>query len=530
MMLMKFSASYRSLRNQGWTAPACSRAAVFPDRTPSEGRSIMNGEDFLSLGARWLIVTAILWLGLMPMAWGQTFLVNSVGDEPLATTGSISCVSTAGTCTLRSAIQANNNRTTTNVTVSFANIPVPPGGDGINDGVSSRIILNSALPTINRRITISGETHPNFDAGTGFQRVQIDGGNVTTNSSGFFISGSAASGTVIRNIAIRDAANHGISVTNADNVIIQDNRLGLYNLIGLDVPAGNSNFGVSLNNSADSQVLGNRIADNDQGGIRIAGSGSTGILVAGNVIGAQLLPNGNLTPRGNGGPGVHVLSSAGADNAIGRCQILPPVSDFCQGNLIVANAGHGIHVQRSQQSVVFNTIGVDGNNPGNVNFGNAGAGVHIAASNVFVGPGIAPGSINSANIIGHSGEEGVLIASGNDNTISDNRIGGLDDETLVGNGGAGVRIAAGGNHTISGNLIKANNVGISSASGPTLITDNEVVLNGDLGIDVTDWRHTIEDNVVGLHELMGIALTYPISCINFRVESPERPMVIGLAA
>ncbi|MGY6587728.1 MAG: NosD domain-containing protein [Wenzhouxiangella sp.] len=475
----------------------------------------MIGESYKRRGAGWPMVAAIFFLGLMPTAWGQTFLVNSVGDEPLATTGSISCVSTAGTCTLRAAIQANNNRTTTNVTLNFSSIPVPPGGDGINDGVSSRIILNSALPTITRRITLLGETHPNFDAATGFQRVQIDGGNVTTNSSGFFISGSAASGTVIRNIAIRDAANHGVSVTNADNVIIQDNRLGLYNLLSLDVPAGNSNFGVSLNNSAGSQVLGNRIADNDQGGIRIAGSGSSGILVAGNVIGAQLLANGNLTPRGNGGPGVHVLSTAGADNEIGRCLIIPNVSNFCQGNVIVANAGHGIHIQRSQQSVVFNTIGFDGNNPGNANFGNAGAGVHIAASDVFVGPGIAPGSINSANTIGHSGEEGVVIAAGSNNTVSGNRIGGLDDGTDVGNAAAGVQVNQGGGHLIANNLIRFNDRGVVSSSGPTEISGNIIRNNGSAGMEILDWRHDIEENIVGDHEVAGIGLIFPNSETDF---------------
>jgi len=469
----------------------------------------MIGESHKRRGAGWPMVAAIVWLGLVPMAWGQTFLVNSVGDEPLATTGSISCVSTAGTCTLRAAIQANNNRTSTNVTVSFSEIPVPPAGDGINDGVSSRIILGSALPTISRRITISGETHPNFDAGTGFQRVQIDGGNVTTNSSGFFISGSAASGTIIRNVAIRDAANHGISVSNADNVVIQDNRLGLYNLLSLDVPAGNSNFGVSLNNSSGSQVLGNRIADNDQGGIRVAGSGSTNSLIAGNLVGAQLLPSGDLTPRGNGGPGIHILSSAGANNEIGRCLILPPVSNFCQGNFVVANDGHGIHIQRSQQSVVFNTIGANFDSPGNANFGNGGAGIRIAASDVFVGSGLGPSGLNSGNTIAYSGEEGVLIASGNDNTISDNRIGGLDDGTEFGNVGNGIRIVAGGGHTIAGNLITANGGGINSSSGPTLINGNEVIKNGGVGIQINDWRHVIEENVVGLHEILGLGLSYP---------------------
>ncbi|MGY6631032.1 MAG: right-handed parallel beta-helix repeat-containing protein [Wenzhouxiangella sp.] len=458
-------------------------------------------------------MTAVLWLGLMPMAWGQTFLVNSVGDEPLATAGSISCVSTAGTCTLRAAIQANNNRTSTFVTLSFASVPVPPGGDGINDGVSSRIILNSALPTITRRITILGETHPNFDAGTGFQRVQIDGGNVTTNSSGLFISGSAASGTVIRNVAIRDAANHGISVSNADNVIIQDNRLGLYNLFSLDVPAGNANFGLSLNNSSGSQVLGNRIADNDQGGLRIAGSGSSGLLIAGNLIGAQQLANGSLTPRGNGGPGIHVLSSAGANNEIGRCLVIPNVSNFCQGNVVVANAGHGIHVERSQQSVVFNVIGLDGGNPDNANFGNAGAGVRIAASSVFVGPGIGPG--NTSNIIAHSGQEGVLIASGDDNTVSGNRIGALEDGTGFGNAAAGVRVQSGGGHLIVNNLVRFNDRGVVSLSGPTEIRANTVRNNGDAGIEVFDWRHDIEDNVVGGHEVVGIGLIFPNSETEF---------------
>ena len=469
----------------------------------------MNGEFFLSLGARWFIVTAILWLGLVPMAWGQTFLVNSVGDEPLATTGSISCVSTAGTCTLRAAIQANNNRTTTNVTLSFASIPVPPGGDGINDGVSSRIILNSALPTITRQITLLGETHPNFDAGTGFQRVQIDGGNVTTNSSGLFISGSAASGTVIRNVAIRDAANHGISVSNADNVVIQENRLGLYNLLSLDVPAGNGNYGLNFNNSSGSVALDNRIASNDSGGIRVAGSGSSNLLIAGNVIGAQLQPNGSLMPRGNGGPGINILSTAGSGSEIGRCVLGFGISDFCRGNLIVSNEGHGINIAAAGQSVVFNSIGFNGDSPGNSGFGNSGDGIRVAASDTFIGGGLA-GQLNTANTIGYSGGDGINVEGGSNVTIAQNRIGGHPDGTAFGNSGVGIWIrgAASVDHSISNNFIAKNQIGIRSDSGPTDIIGNTIQDNGSHGIFVRDPRQSIEDNTVGLHTLIGIFLFY----------------------
>lgn len=470
----------------------------------------MNRQLFSGLkpvrAAHWLVLLALALVSQGALA--QTFLVNSVGDEPLATAGSISCISTAGTCTLRAAIQANNNRTSTFVTVSFNGIPVPPGGDGIHDGVSSRIILNSALPTITRRITILGETHQNFDADNGFQRVQIDGGNVTTTSSGLFISGTAASGTVIRNLAIRDAANHGISVSNANNVIIQANRLGLYNLVTLDVPAGNASFGVSFNNSSGSQLVGNRIADNAGGGVRIAGSGSSGLLIAGNIIGAQLLLNGNLTPRGNGGDGIHVLGSAGTGNELGRCVLIPGVSNFCQGNLIVANDAHGINIEAPGQQVVFNSIGLNADLPDNVNFGNAGQGIRVAAGDTFIGGGLVSGGGFSANVIGHNGGHGVHVVAGSNVTVASNRIGGSPDGQAFGNAATGVRIQAGSGHSIVSNLIMANNTGISSTSGPTSISNNEVIDNGNIGIQINNWRHVIEGNVVGLHGTWGIRLIY----------------------
>ena len=465
----------------------------------------MSGDFFRWPRAVSSIGIVFIWLGLMPSAWAQTYLIDSLGDEGLANLNSISCVSTAGTCTLRSAIQANNNRTSTSATLDFSSIPV--NGDG--DGVSSVIRPNSPLPAINRPITIAGETHPNFNPDNGFQRVQLDGSNVAVLSTGLAVNSGGAN-SVIRHLSVRNFRSHGMSVS-ADGVILQGNRLGTYHLGTLDASgptAGNEGYGLRVGNSNGSQILDNVITDNDSGGIWLT-SNARNTLMAGNQIGVQLGLSGGILATGNGGPGILFQSTAGSGNEVGRCQVIAGISNFCRGNLIVANGGHGIDIAAPGQSVVFNTIGVNLDNPSNAAFGNAGVGIRIAASDVFVGPGVAPGGVNTANTIAHSGEEGVLIASGNDNTISANRVGGLPDGTVFGNTGNGIRILAGSNHSVTGNLVTANaNFGIRSASGPTSISNNEVIGNGGVGIRVTDWRHIVEGNVVGEHGIFGISLLY----------------------
>lgn len=433
----------------------------------------------------------------------QTYLVNSLGDEGLSNINSISCQSTAGTCTLRAAIQANNNRTTP-ATVTFGNIPVTPDGDG----VSSVIRPNTPLPSINNQITIAGETHPNFDSDDGFQRVQIDGSNIAFSSIGLSLN-SGGAGSIIRHISVRNFRSHGINVA-ADNVSILSNRLGTYHFGPIDASgatAGNEGYGLRIGGSSGSQVLDNWITDNDAGGIVLA-AGAENTLVAGNRVGVQLGLTGSLLATGNGGTGINILSTAGSGNEIGRCIIISGVSNFCRGNTIVASDGHGINIAASGQSVVFNTIGFNADAPANNAFGNSGDGLRVAASDVFIGGGLAPGGVNTANIIGYSAGDGIHVASGSNVTISSNRIGGNPDGVEFGNAGAGVHILAGGDHVIAGNLVTNNDDGIVSDSGFTTISNNEVIGNGSLGISVTDWRHVIEDNVVGLHDLAGIALGY----------------------
>lgn len=450
---------------------------------------------------------------LAQVASAQTYFVDSLGDQPLENSNSISCISTASTCTLRAAIQANNNRTTTSATLNFSSIPVPPSGAS-GDGVISRIVLNSALPAISNRITIAGETHPNFDADKGLQRVVLDGTNLTTNNSGFFFNGSGASNSIVRHVSIIDFRNYGISVNNADSVLIANNRLGSFVFANaLDLPGGNDNFGVSLAGSSGSQVLDNRITRNEGGGIRLA-SGASDNLVAGNAIGVGRV-SGSSFIAPNLGVGISVLSSAGAGNEIGRCVILPPAFNFCRGNTIVASDSDGIRVASANQSIVVNSIEVNPDVPANSGYGNGGHGIRVSASDIFIGGGIAPGGVNTANTIGYNDGDGIFVSSGSNITIASNRIGGNPEGLEFGNAGAGVRIEAGQDHTVSGNFVARNQIGIRSSSGPTEITSNDLRQNGQVGIDVFDWQHTIEGNTIGRHTLSGIRLDYPNNLTQF---------------
>ena len=441
-------------------------------------------------------LTGMVLLLLAQGAVGQTvFEVNSVGDQPLQSASSTVCTSTANTCTFRAALQAANNRSGP-VEIRFTNIPVA------NSTSSSILQPGSEFPTINQQVTISGDTHPNWLSSARIPRVVIRGTNAGGGARGLIV-GSGGAASVVRGLAIANYTDYGIHLFNTNDVRVEDNWIGVFSSAGFSLPvlAGNSGAGIYVENSSGVSIVDNLISDNGSG-IELAAA-TTQTLIAGNRIGFRT----NLEPAGNRGPGIQIQPGAGANNAVGRCvPAIGPFPGFCSGNLIVGNEGHGVHIRAAGQSVVVNAIGFNASQPSLTEFGNEGDGVRIEADDVTISQGAISGA---GNVIGFNSGAGIRVLSGSNATILANSIGIGPDDQDAGNLQQGVRIDAGGNHTISENRIANNAGGIRSASGPTLITDNEVIDNGSLGIEATDWRHTIEDNVVGLHGLIGIALAYP---------------------
>ncbi len=314
---------------------------------------------------------------------------------------------------------------------------------------------------------------------------RVDGILVVTSYSNVSISGNLVGVTYL-----------GVTCGNHRNGIT--NQGGIYQ-IGGNTPAernivsGNLNYGIYLAVNG-SIVTGNYIGTNPNGtaavpnvisGIYIEGSnniiggsgplcqnlisgnGVHGIDIAGtnnqverNCIGTDY--TGEL-PLGNGADGVHV---SGPANRIGDASGL--------GNLISANGASGVALIGSWSTVFNNSIGLTMSGALVAGMGNQ-IGVFVNGSNNQVGS-----SAGGSNLITNSLNQGVLVSSGNDNTVVHNTIG-LGRVSDVQPNLEGVQVGSTAQNTLVGsNVISGNtNNGAILSGVNTQFLSNIVGLTGD---------------------------------------------------
>ena len=281
--------------------------------------------------------------------------------------------------------------------------------------------------------------------------VDATGTNMLNNTAnGIFIAGGSniTIGVSGRNV-ISGNQQHGIAVTNARNVQVVNNLIG----VGTNTSVAVRNFfsGIHLTNRVGAVTMtSNVISGNLRNGIEVFGAGVSNVFTFGNRIGVnqsgtQVVPNGEngirlINPHGGsigsvvesdrniiGGNEMHGIFISGATNqnifilanSIGvdasGTQVLSNRMaglriEFSTativiggaftnwGNFISGNMSNGIHVTSSHNLQIFNNmIGI--NNAGNAGMGNRGAGILLENScstnfimyNVIannVGPGI----------------------------------------------------------------------------------------------------------------------------------------------
>ncbi|MEZ5728895.1 MAG: right-handed parallel beta-helix repeat-containing protein [Burkholderiaceae bacterium] len=294
------------------------------------------------------------------------------------------------------------------------------------------ITPTSALPTITNAVIIDGSTQPAlFD---GLQRIVLDGNNLA--ASGLTL-GSAADGSTIRGLVIRDFGNNGILIqSGSDNHLIVDNYIGSLTDIGTSAGAGEANgsngitiygSGTTVGGSVAGQ--GNVLSGNGNDGVMI--DGGTNNIVQGNFIGVDVSGTSALS---NGADGLRIMNSANG-NLIGG-------TVAGAGNVISANGDYGILVWGSNANTIQgNFIGTD--TTGTLVLGNNTTGIDL-------------GSTSSGNLVGGT-------AAGAGNTIAYNTSG----------GGLGILVGA-------------------SATGNALLA-NSIYQNGDLGIDLNGDGVTAND-------------------------------------
>ncbi len=222
--------------------------------------------------------------------------------------------------------------------------------------------------------------------------TMIGPGNViSANLIGVLISGSSATGVVVRdNLIGTDSsgagdlgnAEDGIQIDSASGITIESDSQGVQvisgNLVGIEIDGststqnliegnligtdksgtadrGNSNEGILIEGAFGNTVGGTtsaamNVISANQWGIRLDGSTSTGNLIEGNEIGTDL--NGTA-PLGNEVNGI-ILSNNAADNSIGG-------TGGGQGNTIAYNVEAGVLVQSGTgDSILSNGIFMNG--------------------------------------------------------------------------------------------------------------------------------------------------------------------------
>ena len=267
--------------------------------------------------------------------------------------------------------------------------------------------------------------------------------------------GGAAAG--MGNVISGNGAN-GVEINGAATTL--NNLYG--NFIGTDltgkVQLANAGDGVLVNaganfNSVGGNLVGqgNIISGNTRNGVELTGAGTSGNFVLGNYIGVDVSGELAMANMLDG-----VLITAGAlTNDIGG----PLLGD---GNIISANGvagapagGNGIEINTGSNG---NTI--QGNRIGVViglnELGNVHSGIFVDTSNDTeiggpAGPGVTP-----ANMIAFNGDNGITIASGTGNLITQNSI---FQNGAAGTGGIGIDLGNDGvtlNHAVSPTLGFAN--------------------------------------------------------------------------
>ncbi len=357
--------------------------------------------------------------------------------------------------------------------------------------------------TDGERNIISG----NNGSGVAIDQSGTDNNVVKGNFIGTDVSGTEPLGNSVYGVSIAVSAQSNIvgGTTAGERNIISGNDVGVVisfsgtnnnvvsgNYIGTDVSGttdlGNSNFGVWLADTAQSNTIGgttagerNIISGNGSHGVVIVGNGTDSNLIKGNFIGTDV---SGTAPLGNTFDGIIVADGA-RSNIIGG-------ESTGERNIISANGGGGVNlhgVGTNNNTVSGNYIGTDVT--GTADLGNSSWGIRFAdgASSNTIGGTIA----GERNIISGNDNDGVVIEDpGTDNNVVKGNFIGTDVSGTepLGNTQFGLIIAEGARSNIIGgttagerNIISGNN-----SEGVVIFdpgTNNNVVSGNYIGTDVS---------------------------------------------
>jgi CSLREA domain-containing protein len=399
-----------------------------------------------------------------PTAQAATFTVNAVDDHNDGTCN-------VADCTLREAINAVN---------------AGSGGDTISFSIAGAgvhtINLTSALPTLNKTVTIDGTSQPGF---SGTPLIELNGAGAGVGAYG--LAFPSAPNATVKGLIINRFDGYGISVDSFGGLVVQGCYIGT-NATGT-AAAPNGAGGIRVNVSGvtiggTSAAARNVISGNTGDGIDIVSGAVTvrGNFIGTNATGTAAVPN---TVNGiviSGGSGTIGGTAAGAGNVISGNNS----ANFPAGFGIYITGGNGSQVQG-------NFIGTNSAGTGKIP-NQFGININGAANNIIGGTTAAARNIISGNTV--LGIE-IANAGATNNLVQGNFIGpDVNGTAALGNGngvsGDGIDVGQIGtspsNVTIGGTTPGAGNViSGNSFEGILLFNDlNGVNVQGNLiGTDLT---------------------------------------------
>jgi CSLREA domain-containing protein len=469
-------------------------------------------------------------LALPAVAGAENFEVDSVADETDSVVGNELCVTAAGKCTLRAALEEANFEANEDG-IGFVEEVEGAGKkmEGLFDGgPAATIAPASGLPPIAHALRIEGECvvalvlrpcvgiaapDPSKPALVveNSEDVEIDGLAITGASTAIAVTGTPRFKAFNNWFGVKLDGSAG---ANATGILLGpgSNRARIGNSSFRNVFANNSDVGLDILGAANASVMsgyfgvapdGVTMAANGKD-IEVTADSGSALEAPGTTIGNQLSPEALATPECDGG--CNVISGSGSSGidleGEPAQEEAPAASTTVIGNYIglaaggtvaVANAGDGIHVGQAARTVIGGPRTSEANRFG---AGDTAVAAGPAAANLVVrGNSIGVGA-NGASVAPPT--DGVLVNSEGlpsaaaEATIADNEIR-LQGGVGIGQNGLGGWIAgnwiAGATTGIAtsgyeerGNLIEGNLIEGSTLNAILIENElNEVLANEVLG-------------------------------------------------
>ena len=354
--------------------------------------------------------------------------------------------------------------TTITLTAAQGPLPVIDDDDVTIDGGGDVVIDGSAIT--GDGFVVDGATGVTIQA---LEIVGFSGVGVLLDGADDAVVGGDGVGNVIRG-----NGEAGVRITSSDDVVVEQNRVGITAGDVADGNCGSSSAcgGIEVDRTSDRATLeANLVAGNEVDGVRVSGDDA---VLRSNLIGTT---SGLSVARPNGGHGVMVFGGMVGIGQIDPCERLD-----MELNVIVANDGDGVRLGQhtSDASLSGNFVGV-----GAVALGNGGDGIHLSSTSYgHTIDGLASPFVPTH--IGSNGGSGVVI-DGEGHTVDNTFVGLTTTDADLGNALYGIRVVG---HTAPDDVAVPHRIGT--------VEGNRVSSNGLGGIWVDAPNTFVHDNVIGL--------------------------------